>query len=105
NGVAGVNVVPQTQSGACVSTNFTVLNGISHCPGFLYLYDATGIAGSPWASQEAVWLVDRNGLTPVLSRIYDGQFVGWSPAPAQPVYAISEVTPVPPPIKHNLLDA
>ena len=105
NGVAGVNVVPQTQSVACVSTNFTVLNGISHYPGFLYLYDATGIAGSPWASQEAVWLVDRNGLTPVLSRIYDGQFVGWSPAPAQPVYAISEVTPVPPPIKHNLLDA
>ncbi len=90
-GIAGINVIPQTQTVKVTSSSSTTVNGVNYYPGKLYLYDSSQSEGSPKVSREDIFIVDRNEEIPVEGRYYDGQFAGFSDdvPPVQPIYLIS----------------
>lgn len=91
-GIQGVNVVPQIQTVECQNASPVTVSGNNYYSGAVLVYDGTQL--DPWINADHIWLIERNNGTPVLDNLYEGQFVGYSPAvsgvmvPA-PVYAFS----------------
>lgn len=88
-GIQGVNVVPQTQTVYVFSASGVLLNQIHHYSGILEVYDSTMVSGSEYLRREYVWVVNRNGEGLRSGKRYDGQFAGFSPTPANPIYLIN----------------
>lgn len=91
-GVTSLNVIPQTQTVQCTSSNPTTINGIVYYPGLVNAYD-TAQAFNAYASLETVWIRDRNDAAPTPNTFYNGQFAGFSASPGggggtAPVYLI-----------------
>lgn len=90
-GVTSVAVIPQTQSVSCLSITPQAINGINHYSGRVLAYNpGTGIQ---FPGHEYVWLVERNAQLPVLGRVYDGQFAGWSAVPHAGIYLVNNNPP------------
>ena len=93
-GVQGINVVPQTQSVTCLDQSGVLLRGIRHHSGRVSSFAAG------FATEELIWLVERNGALPLVGKRYDGQFAGHSASGAvAPVYLVNQDdTPLPLPV-------
>lgn len=103
-GIAGVNVVPQTQSVFVLEDEGTERAGVVHYEAKVHVYDPQKLP--PFQAAESVWVIDRNSMAegakpkgawmtkPTKGIRYDGQLVGYSPAngagvDVKPVYAIT----------------
>lgn len=92
-GIAEVVVIPQTQSVQALagSGHFSLVNGVRYCSGILKYGDLED--GQPFTNLSNILLIDRNDFDITSGRIYDGQFIGYSPSAiglAAPVYAVNE---------------
>lgn len=92
-GIQGVEVVPQTQTVRIANAVGTLLGGVRHYSGEVYIYRPTD---STLINRETCWLVERNSLGVTANRYYDGQFAGFSRGitadgqGAAPVYLINQ---------------